>query len=97
MPQSKEVHREYMRLKRKGSQEGSQSTGFTGQGSQDMVFTDDGSILKWDAVERNRGKLVKLISYMVGDEKAKKYIKDIRFGVYGPTLDRVGVALGIIE
>ncbi len=33
MPQSKEVHREYMRAKRKGSQEGSQKEG-SQQGSQ---------------------------------------------------------------
>ncbi len=62
----------------------------------DMVFQDDGSILKWDAVERNKDKLTQLITFMVGDEKAKKYLKDIRFGVFGPTLDRVGVALGVL-
>ena len=36
-PQSKEVHKEYMRKRREGSQnltEGSQNTGFTSQGSQ---------------------------------------------------------------
>lgn len=93
--QKKEYQREYMR-KRRSNKEGLTSEGSNIR-SNDMVFQDDGSILKWDAIERNKPKLIKLITFMVNDEKAKKYLKDIRFGVYGPTLDRVGVALGIIE
>lgn len=34
MPQSKEVHRDYMRGRRKGSQDEVHKVGFTGQGSQ---------------------------------------------------------------
>ena len=61
-----------------------------------ITFSDDGSVLDLDAVERNRDNLTKLIKYMNGDGKAKKYMKDIRFGVSGCTLDRVGVAIGVI-
>ncbi len=35
MPQSKEVHKEYMRARREGSQEGSQTQGSQPKGSQD--------------------------------------------------------------
>ena len=48
MPQSKEVHREYMRHRREGSQEGSQKGRFTGEGSQGL--TKDGTFFK-DGVE----------------------------------------------
>ena len=98
LQKSREAHKEMMRRKREGVTSGVTNGGCNISGvTFDLVFQDDGSILKWDAVEGNKVKLTKLITYMNGDEKAKKYLKDIRFGVFGCTLDRMGIALGVIE
>jgi len=61
-----------------------------------VVFSDDGAVLDLDIIERKREKLTLLINYMNSEEKFKRYMKDIRFGVSGTTLDRVGVAMGLL-
>lgn len=91
MPQSKEVHKEYMRNRRKGSQqEGSQSIG-SQEGSHKLVFEDDGSILDIDLLLKHKEKLNRIIACM-----PEANLSGVRFGLFGCTLDRVKQAMEVI-
>ena len=61
-----------------------------------ITFADDSSVLDLEALERNREKLTKLCNFMKSDDKFKKYMKDIRFGIFGCTLDRIGQVLEVV-
>jgi len=82
MPQSKEVHRDYMR-ERRGSQKGSQVVGFTKQGSQIEVGTEKAAKLLMIAKSLNK-------SYIALDGKKGKLSDLVRYGITGPTMTEVG-------
>ena len=56
------------------------------------LMMPDGSILNLDSLERNKEKLVKLINYMESS-KFRRYLSEIRLGVYGCTLGVVKILL----
>ena len=82
MPQSKEVHREYMRVHRKGSQK----VGFTQKGSQIEVGTEKAARLLMIVHSLNK-------SYIALDGKKGKLSDLVRYGIGGPTMTEVGVIL----
>ena len=61
-----------------------------------LTFADDSSVLDFEALERNREKLTKLCNFMKSDDKFKKYMKDIRFGIFGCTLDRIDQVMEVV-
>ena len=84
MPQSKEVHKEYMRAKRrKGSQiEGVHSEGSQIPGSMLPILTALSDI-------KMRAKLRLICEEL----KTHHVSKEVRYGVSGPTMDIVGELL----
>ena len=56
------------------------------------LMMPDGSILNLDSLERNREKLTKLINFLESG-KFRRYLSEIRFGVYGCTLGVVKILL----
>lgn len=90
MPQSKEKHKEYMRLKRQeGSQDkGSQSKGSQGQGSQDIPKELMPVVRALSDIEK-RAKL-RLICQSLSDHKM---LKNVRYGYYGPDMSVVSELL----
>jgi len=94
MPQTKEVHKEYMR-KLRGSQKGSQIEGGQVRGSQTITkmggFTAEGS-QEYPAIIHaltdpvKRKKLEKVTQSL----KAHNVLKEVMYGVSGPTFDVVG-------
>jgi len=80
MPQSKEVHREYMRRRREGSQQGSQ----IGVGSQDGS-REYPAILRAITDPKIRSKVER-----ISQELSNRGLgKDVRYRIDGPTFDIV--------
>ena len=75
MPQNKEVHKEYMRKYRQGSQEGS-------QGSQ----TEYPAIIRALIDPIKREKLEKIHQSL----KEHKVLREVRYGTSGPTFELIG-------
>jgi len=98
MPQSKEVHKEYMRRRREGSQEGSQNGG-SQEGSQDvtLIYNEEDvtvspeSVTQYPAIlyaladPEKRIKLEKICQSL----KDHHVLKEVRYGVAGPSMDTV--------
>jgi len=64
-------------------------------GNNVIVFEDDSSRLNIDLLNKRRDKLTQLINSLKDNPKFRGYLKDIRFGVYGPTLDRIAQVLEV--
>jgi len=81
MPQSKEVHKEYMRVRRKGSQEGSQIS------PESLGFTKDkegkyAPIIYALADPVKREKLRKICLSLSGKETHRKgYLENVWYGI----------------
>ena len=56
------------------------------------LMLPDSSILNLDSLERNKEKLGKLVNY-IETSKFRRYLSEIRFGVYGCTLEVIKVLL----
>jgi len=91
MPQSREVHKDYMR-KRRGSQKGSQSTGFTSQGSQE---NNSPNVTQYPAILYALTDLKKRAKLRLICESLKSHhvLKEVRYGISGPTFDVVSELL----
>ena len=75
MPQTKEVHKEYMRCRRQGSQEGSQNKVL-----QDKVHTEYPAILEALTDPKKRA----MLEY-ISEDLNRKHLGDLlRYGVFGP-------------
>lgn len=108
MPQNKEVHAKYMRdYRRKGSQdnqgsqdEGSQQTEGSQvtvvEGSHKIMFNDDSSVLDLELLYNRKDKIGQLLDYLNSSDKTRRLLPHIRYGVYGPTLDRVNMVLSYL-
>ena len=80
MPQNKEVHKEYMRRRREGSQKGSQ----IGVGSQ------EGSQVHPAIVRAITDPKIRLKIERISQELNDRGLgKDVRYGIDGPTFDIV--------
>ena len=88
MPQSKEVHKEYMRRRREGSQEGSQT-----EGSQVEVHTEYPAILRALVDPKKRA----MLEFISEDLKQKHLGHQLSYGVNGPDFDMVGELLQVTD
>ena len=84
MPLSKERDKERKRL--------AKTKDFPTYSNLNKLMMPDGSILNLDSLERNKEKLVKLINFLEFG-KFRRYLSEIRFGVYGSTLGVVKILL----
>ena len=92
MPQSKEVHTEYMR-KRRGSQiKGSQmegSQGYIAKGSQDIVQGVENPVNILGLAHIDKGKLNSILNAFESSSHPE-YTRDVRLGIEGPTFYDIG-------
>lgn len=71
--------------------------GITKEGITSTVLQfEDSSQLDIGRLLDKRATLTKLIDYFSSVSKFKPLLKEIRFGVFGPTLDKVGVVLEVL-
>jgi len=87
MPQSKEVHREYMRKRRKGSQ------GVTEQGITSKGVTDVLPIIRALADSVKKEEIERIAKSL----KAHNVAGSVSYGVSGPTFLEVGDMLDILS
>ena len=80
MPQSKEVHREYMKRRREGSQQGSQNGVGSQRGSQ--VYP---AIVRAITDPKIRSKVERISEEL----NSRGLGNDVRYGIDGPTFDIV--------
>jgi len=89
----REAHKELMRKRR----EGVTTQGVTGAGVTQCITFEDGSVLDINNLLDHKEKLTQLIKYIKGEDKFRRHLEDIRFGVYGPTLKTIDLVLETIS
>jgi len=88
MPQSKEVHKEYMRKRREGSQEGSQNSVVHKKGSHEITL-DTKKMATLSLICHALDKSCDVMDYSTGEFKRGNMLDLVRYGIYGPTMREV--------